>query len=312
MPSHVTALLPAGLVAGDIPNLSVEDQAIAGFFSTLTNHRTIALYRHSLRVYLDWCHTQKVDVMTARPVHLRLYLSWLQQQPQWAESTQARLFGVVSVFYKRALIDELILRDPTLGVARPQVDKTRQRRTWLTPLAMARFLKAAEQAGPHVLAIISLLGECGLRAAEACSLRIEHMQSVGGEDYIRFIGKGGKAAVMPLPPAVAQAVRNAVGGRTIGPVVLNTEGNAYTPNSLWRLTKRLAEQADIDPTMVSPHTLRRTVARTAIQLNVPLYRVQALLRHASPSTTMLYVGQENGMDNIASLQVAAFYTSMTA
>jgi hypothetical protein len=179
------------------------------------------------------------------------------------------MFGVVSVFYKQAVIDELILRDPTLGIKRPRST----RRSSAGPgCSRSRWpgSSAAKAAGPHVYAMVTLLGECGLRAQEACSLRIEHMQRVGGEDHIRFIGKGNKAAVMPLPPSVGAGRPDAIGGRTFGPVVLNTEGNAYTPNSLWRLTKRLAVAADIDPAQVSPHTLRRTVARTAIQLNVPL------------------------------------------
>lgn len=312
MPSYGTALLPAGLYAGDIPNLSIEAQALAGFFSELRNPRTKDLYTHSLKVYLEWCIGQHVNVMEARPVHLRLYITWLQQQCLWAESTISRMFGVVSVFYKQAVIDELILRDPTLGVKRPKVDKTKQRRTWLAPLEMARFLATTETFGPHPYAMVTLLGECGLRAAEGCSLRIEYMTRISGQDAIRFVGKGNKAAIMPLPPSVARAVQDAIGGRTEGPVVLNTEGNAYTPNSLWRLIKRIAEAADIDPGKVSPHTLRRTVARTANQLGVPLHRTQALLRHEDPKTTLLYIGQDNGMDNIASLQVAGFYAALAS
>jgi integrase/recombinase XerD len=312
LPSNATALLPAGLYAGHIPDLPILEQAKIGFYAQITNQRTAKLYEHSLRIYFDWCAEQQIDPMTARTVQLRLYLSWLQMQGRWAESTVSRLFGVVAVFYRQAVIDELILRDPTLGVKRLQVDKAKQHRTWLVPLDMARFLKAAEYSGPQVFAMTSLLAECALRAQEACSLRVEHMQRIGGEDRIRFIGKGNRAAVMTLPPAVSQAVRDAVGTRTQGPVVLNTEGNPYTPNSLWRLMKRLALAADIDPAQVSPHTLRRTFARTARQLGEPVDRIQSVLRHASPETTMLYIGQQTGMDNIASLQVASFYTAMTA
>lgn len=309
MPSHATALLPAGLYAGDIPNLNLEQQAIIGFFGEITNEKTKALYKQSLSVFFDWCNREQVDVMTARPVHMRLYQSWLTQTP-WAESTRSRLFGVVSVFYKRAVIDELILRDPTLGVKRPKVDKGKQRRTWLEPVDMKHFLIAAHAAGPHHYAMASLLGEVGLRAAEACSLRIEHMSREAGWEVIRFVGKGNKAAVMKLQPSVGEAVRAAVGDRKAGAVVLNTEGNAYNPNSLWRMIKVLAVAADLDPDDVSPHTLRRTCARTATLLGVPLIQTQSLLRHEDPKTTMLYIGDTRGMADIAAMQVSSFYSSL--
>lgn len=193
------------------------------------------------------------------------------------------------------------------------IDKTKQHRTWLPPLQMARFFAAAKEHGPQVHAMVMLLGECALRAEEACSLRIENMTRIEGHDVIRFIGKGNRAAVMPLPVAVMRAVQVAIGDRTHGPIILNTEGNAYTPNSLWRLIKRIAVTAGLDPTTVSPHTLRRTTARTAIRLGLPLHKVQALLRHQDPKTTMdSYVGQSTSYDDHASHQVAGFYESLAS
>ncbi|MCW2545353.1 MAG: integrase [Frankiales bacterium] len=310
MPSNATALLPAGLVAGDIPNLSLEQQAVIGFFSELTNERTKVLYRHSLKVYFDWCGREDVDVMAARPVQLRLYQTWLAST-DLAESTRSRMFGVVSVFYKKAVIDELILRDPTLGIKRVKVDKAKQHRTWLQPLEFARFLSVARAAGPHPYAMFTLLGEVALRAEEACNLRIEPMTRVGGQEVIRFIGKGGKAATMQLTPSVGEIVRAAIGDRTTGTVVLNTEGNPYTPNSLWRLTKKLAVAADVDPAQVSPHTFRRTCAFIATVLNVPVHQTQAHLRHEDSKTTQLYIGPQTGMDQIAALQVSTFVAKMT-
>jgi site-specific recombinase XerD len=117
---------------------------------------------------------------------------------------------------------------------------------------------------------------------------------------------------MTLSPAVAEVVRGAIGDRTFGTIVLNSEGNPYTPNSLWRMIKRLSAEAGLDPNQVSPHTLRRTCARTATMLGVPLNQTQELLRHEDPATTLLYVGKHTGMENLAGLQVSSFYSSLLA
>ncbi|MCW2674791.1 MAG: 31, gp31 [Frankiales bacterium] len=309
MPYNATALLPAGLVAGDIPNLRPEDQAIAGFFSRIRNEKTARLYKHDLKVYLSWCAEQNVDILNVHPVQVELYLRWLQQS-DLAESTISRRFGVVATFYRRAVRDRLITWDPTADIERPEVDYEKQHRTWLSPLELARFLEVAQSHGPHVYAIFMILGHCGLRAAEVCSLRIEHMVRLRGEDTIRFVGKGNLAAKADLPMAVSRAVDLAIAGRTEGPIILNTEGNPYTPNSLWRLTKRLAVEAGIDPAKVSVHTFRRSCARIAILVGEPVHKVQAMLRHKSADTTLkCYIGAD-GLGRSSSHNVSGFLEGM--
>jgi integrase len=79
---------------------------------------------------------------------------------------------------------------------------------------------------------------------------------------------------------------------------------------VWRLTTRIAVTAGVDPTRVSPHTLRRTAADTAVQLGVPVARVQQQLRHASMDVTMRCYIKPMSPDNAASHQIAGFYAAL--
>ena len=55
----------------------------------------------------------------------------------------------------------------------------------------------------------------------ACSLRVESLCQDGGYDGLKFIGKGGKPADMPLPVPVMHAMRVVADGRTAGPLLPN-------------------------------------------------------------------------------------------
>jgi site-specific recombinase XerD len=313
MPHNATALLlPGGLVAGDIPNLDPMAQALAGFFARIKNPRYAKDCKRHLEVFAAWCVQQNIhDPLYISAMQLEMYLRYLQQTGL-SESTIQSRFGAVCVFYHRAHLDDLILKDPSLKVERPTVDKSKQHRTWLSPLEMARILAVAKETGVHEYALCVLMGECGLRVAEACSLRIENITMQGGWKIVRFIGKGGKAARVVLPMAAMRAVEEAIGQRENGPILINTVGRPMTRNTAFRTIKRLAIAADLDPTQVACHTFRRTAAKTAIDLGQPLQKVQQLLRHSDPKTTMQHYVGEQGIDAHASHQVAGFYDSLIA
>lgn len=302
--NNATALaLPAvGFLDELMPPL---ERATFGFLAGCANPKTYAAYKHELQVFFDWCTVQKLPPLQARRPHLELYLRTLQASAL-AQSTVQRRIGVVGLFYRFAVIDEIIDKDPTVALKRPKIDYARQRRVHLTPLEMARYLEAARAEGPMALALAVLLGECALRISEACSLDVDSIVQINGWDVVRFVGKGDKYAEIPLPVPVMRIVQAAIAGRTSGPILLNQWGLRLDRKCAHRQIKKVAEAAGIR-TDISPHSFRRTFITTALQMGIPLHRVQKAARHADPKTTLLY-DLSNALENNATHQVAGFYS----
>lgn len=74
----------------------------------------------------------------------------------------------------------------------------------------------------HALACV--LGILGLRVSQACSLNIEDLSTERRHRTIRFVGKGSKLALMPLPPRVARTLELVGRGAPGRPLLLTKAG----------------------------------------------------------------------------------------
>ncbi len=306
-----TLALTTGTVS-TFTSMSPVDQAVIGLLSRCKTLNTRREYTRDIKQFLTWCHREGVDPLTARRPQIELYVRQLQADPRgYAEATINRRVGTMRLFYLYATMDELIDRDPSLAVQRPQVDWRKQHRTHLTAVDFAAFLLAAKRESETCHAIMMLMGLAGLRVGEVCSLNIEHMTIDGGYETIRFIGKGNKAAVMRLEPPVARAVRTAIGHRVEGPMFLNHASNRITRSCVHRLVTKTAKAANVRDD-ISPHSLRRTCATTLIDLGESLYEVQNLLRHEDPKTTQRYDQKMGTRGGAAGGRIASFITTLAS
>jgi integrase/recombinase XerD len=74
-----------------------------------------------------------------------------------------------------------------------------------------------------------MLGLPGPRIFEATGAVISDLGEEHGHRVLRVCGKGGKAVLVPLPPAVARAIDRAVSRRGAGPILLNNRGTLMEP-----------------------------------------------------------------------------------
>jgi integrase/recombinase XerD len=282
--------------------------AIAGFLAGYKGN-TFRSYKNDLQTFIQWCAQHDLAPLDAKRPHIELYIRWCEQRG-WAESTVRRKYIVCKLFYAAAVEDDYIVKNPVAAVRPPKIHEESQRRTFLTPLEFAAFLQAARELGVMEHALAALLGLSGLRVAEACSLNIESLGDEGGYDSLRFIGKGGKPADIPLPIPVMRAVRAAIGDRTSGPLLLSKAGSRMDPRCANRTVVRIAKHAKVN-TDISPHSLRRTFCTSGLVSGVPMRDMQIAMRHADPRTTGKYDMAKNNKDRHASHRVASFLAGMT-
>jgi integrase len=107
-----------------------------------------------------------------------------------------------------------------------------------THLQFEALLTAApDSANRYDFALVAMLG---LRIFEATSADIADLREEHSHRVLRVCGKGTKIVLVPLPPAVGQAIDRAVASRVCGPILLNGRGAArgHPPPAAPRLDRR--------------------------------------------------------------------------
>jgi len=142
-------------------------------------------------------------------------------------------------------------------------------------------------------AILSLLYGCGLRIAEALTLT---GADVPLGEILRITGKGDKTRIVPVLPAVRDAVAAYV---TACPYQLDRDaalfrgvrGGPLSARPIQKLMVSLRSRLGLAPS-ATPHALRHSFATHLLAHGGDLRAIQELLGHASLSTTQIYADIE--------------------
>ena len=141
----------------------------------------------------------------------------------------------------------------------------------LTPDEVDALLAAAAaDTGPAAIrhrAVLAFLADLGLRVGELVGLDVTDIGAERGHRSIRFVGKGGKSRRRALTPAAAAALDDYLAARghpADGPLFVTAHGARIDRHAVFRLVRRLAQQAGIPGAdRLSPHSLRHAFATTA-------------------------------------------------
>ncbi|WP_369012401.1 tyrosine-type recombinase/integrase [Nocardioides imazamoxiresistens] len=267
---------------------------------------TRALYTYQLTRWLEWCESAGRDPLEATRTDVERFVHHLHVGLGHKPSSVHTALTPVRGFYRFAYEEGHIARDPAVRARRPPNPKPYRDTVGLDQLEMRRFLSAGADMGGRHTAVAYLLACLALRAAEACSVRIEDFREVlRGHRVLYLVGKGGVHARMPVPVSVARALDEACGGRTEGLLIRRRDGNALSRQGLRTLTRTIGKRAGIEVPL-TPHLLRHSAITNALESGASLRKVQDLARHAEPRTTMRYDRNRTNLDDHAAHSLAAF------
>ena len=80
-----------------------------------------AAYRHDLRAWFSWCSDHDLDPLLAQRAHVDAYARTLGEVEDRSPATVARHLSALSGFYRYALAEDLVARNPVANVRRPKV-----------------------------------------------------------------------------------------------------------------------------------------------------------------------------------------------
>jgi integrase/recombinase XerD len=224
--------------------------------------------------------------------------------PPLSATSAARAVVAVRGLHRFALLDGLVPDDVAHEV-RPPTPARRLPKAVPVESVVALIEAAGTVEGPRGLrdrALLELLYGTGARISEAVGLAVDDLDR--GQSTVRLAGKGGKERIVPVGsyalravedylvrarPALAANSRSGVRG---GALFLNVRGGSLSRQSAWTILRSAAERAGgahgVDPTAISPHTLRHSFATHLLDGGADVRVVQELLGHASVTTTQVY------------------------
>jgi integrase/recombinase XerD len=253
--------------------------------------RTVESYARDLTQFAAFLEERGRSLPDASADDVRTYLAG----GQWRPSTRARKAAAMRSFYRRRVILDLAVSDPTRALASPRLESTLPRTLSVEQVERLLARPKPTPGGLRDRALLETLYGAGLRASEALSLRLQDVDLEIG--FVRTIGKGDKERIVPLGRMAMEAIRayNERGRPFLGgpgtlkspELFLNNRGRRLSRQGLHAVIKRYAREAGL-PDDVSAHTLRHSFATHLLEGGADLRAVQEMLGHADLSTTQIY------------------------
>lgn len=279
---------------------------------------TVQNYDRYLRRFGQWAKNPSAEKITADLVRkYRLYLNRYEDartgQQLAAKTQNYHLIALRSFLKYLAKRDINSLSPEKIELAR----QTEREVDFLDEDDLGRLLAAPLESQARAIiqlrdcAILETLFSTGLRVGELTKLTRELVNLKRDEFTIR--GKGGKLRVVFLSDAAKAAIKKYADARTdVEPALFvahdpaqlarrgggkaknrtESKTTGLTPRSIQRIVERHARAAGITKE-ITPHTLRHTFATDLLAAGADIRAVQAMLGHASITTTQIYTHVTN-------------------
>lgn len=257
------------------------------------SRNSLAAYRTDLALFAAWLERRGGRLLQTTTEDLQAYLAAYSRAAK--PSSQRRLLSTWRRYYRHQLARGRIQADPTLPLD-PPLASERFPKT-LSEAQVEALLAAPDTATPLGLrdrAMLEILYACGLRVSELIGLRTFEVSLADG--VLRVMGKGSKERLVPLGQEAAtwvgryaaEARRALLDGRSSDALFVTRRAGPMTRQAFWQIIKQYGLKAGIDPTRLSPHTVRHAFATHLLNHGADLRVVQLLLGHADISTTQVY------------------------
>ncbi|GAN53550.1 tyrosine recombinase XerC [Tanticharoenia sakaeratensis] len=290
------------------------EDTVAGWITFLSQERrasaaTVAAYQHDLSRALAFLteHLGGPPDLAAMGrlsvADLRAWLAHESTAPGKARSnstpdartrTRARRLSALRAFY-RYLNQRHGIENTAASLLQMPRTKRRLPRPLDADTARAAPSEIAElghtpMARARDVALFTLLYGAGLRIAEALALDIGDLAR-HGTGILRIRGKGGRERLVPLLPAVSDALRDWCtrhpNPQPDAPLFPGVRGGRLQPAIAQRAMREWRALSGLGG-HVTPHALRHSFATHLMENGADLRSIQELLGHVSLSTTQTY------------------------
>lgn len=273
-------------------------EAQAAELDAATN--TQLAYARDLSDFADWLARRGLHFADCAQSDVEAYLIACEAEGL-AVATRARRLSAIKQLFRFAFEEGWRSDNPALRIKGP--GKSKRLPKTLSTEDVDRLIEAAHTHGRETLrngALVELLYATGMRVTELVSLPVSAAR--GDPRMLLVRGKGGKERLVPLSGRARLALGDWLAQRDRDEDLAKKNGNAaskflfpsrgkdghLTRQRFFVLIRELAVVAGIDPTTVTPHTLRHAFATHLLAGGADLRAIQTMLGHADVATTEIY------------------------
>lgn len=271
--------------------------------SDATWSRLIPLYADYLRsgtlsprtIELRLYHLGRIRrFLGVQPYHVTLeHLNAYTKDRDWAPNTRAVVRASMSVFFRWAVDNEYLVKNPAAKLMPIRVPAGKPK-----PATDDAVRDAYAIADPRTWLMVALGTRGGLRAMEIAAVNTRDVTRDEGGYSLRILGKGSKTRLVPLDDDMGEMILN----RPEGYVFPGRIDGHISPAYVSRLVSKVL------PPGVTCHKLRHRFATRAYRgSGHNLRAVQELLGHSSIQTTTVYTQVDSQELRAAALSARSDY-----
>lgn len=223
-------------------------------------------------------------LMAADAAAIQNYLAGLPDKA----SSIARHASALRGFYKFLMMEKIISKNPTANLELPKQSRTLPKLLSLDEIELLISSAGDTRNSLRLRTMLELTYASGLRVSELCELP---MTAILG-DKLLIHGKGAKERIVPIHAGAQRVLAQwiAMRGDQESKYVFPSGGASghITRDGFFKILKKCAVLAGIDPNRVSPHVLRHSFASHLLAGGANLRAIQTMLGHEDISTTQIY------------------------
>ncbi|WP_051153738.1 site-specific tyrosine recombinase XerD [Litoreibacter arenae] len=267
------------------------------------SENTLLAYGRDLIDFAGWLTDRGRSFDSAARSDVEDYLIHCDEQGL-AASTRARRLSAIKQLYRFAYEEGWREDNPAIQIKGPGRKKSLPQT--LSVEEVDRLLGAAQTSARSQedrlrnTCLMELLYATGMRVTELVTLPVAAAR--GDPRMLLVRGKGGKERMVPLAASARDAVavwietrdemdaKAQAKGKPASKYLFPSHGRTghLTRHRFYVLIKELAVAGGVDPSKVTPHTLRHAFATHLLANGADLRAIQTLLGHADISTTEIY------------------------
>ena len=277
--TKATDIIPA-TGTPEVVRLYLASKAIASL-----SMKTLRIYRYKLENFFRDVPKSYMDIT---PNDIRMYLYQYKAAHNGSDSYMDNIRITLNSFFQWLVDNEYLQRNPCA-----KVDKIKyqpKRRKAMSPYDLEYIRR--NTADIREKALIDFFYSTGMRVGECAAVQLTDIDWSNRSVLIRH-GKGGKERMVYFNAEAEVSLKEYLGTRTDDCpglfVSVRRPFHQIGAHALENIIKKVAKRTGVE---AYPHKLRHTFATAGIHSGMPLEKLQLLLGHAKPETTMIYADQD--------------------
>jgi len=262
-------------------------------------HASRMTYRRALKAFFEWISSsgrgERINQLTRFDI-----LAYKEELGCTKSVATANMYLFMVSSFFRWLEENRITLDITRGI-RQFKKHSGHAKDCLTAEQLRSILDGIDRdtpKGKRDYAIINLMARTGLRDIEISRAKLSDLREQSDSTILWVHGKGRAEAdafvllvteaLSPIREWLGTYVELPADGPLFPSLVGHNKGGHMTSRSISRIVKHAMRRVGINSDRLTPHSLRHTAISLAVEGGASLEQTQAMARHASPNTTMVY------------------------